>query len=91
MFLKRLSLNNYKNIEASRFDFEARINCFIGNNGIGKSNVLDSIYHLAFTKSYFNPSSQQNIQFGKDFFMIEGQFKIEKKEVIREKHVLKCS
>ena len=80
MFLKRLSLNNYKNIEASRFDFEARINCFIGNNGIGKSNVLDSIYHLAFTKSYFNPSSQQNIQFGKDFFMIEGQFKIENKD-----------
>ena len=79
MFLKKLSLNNYKNIEASRFDFEAPINCFIGNNGIGKSNVLDSIYHLAFTKSYFNPSSQQNIQFGKDFFMIEGQFQIRNK------------
>ena len=79
MFLKKLSLNNYKNIEASRFDFDAPINCFIGNNGIGKSNVLDSIYHLAFTKSYFNPSSQQNIQFGKDFFMIEGQFQINNK------------
>ena len=80
MFLKRLSLNNYKNIEALRFDFETPINCFIGNNGIGKSNVLDSIYHLAFTKSYFNPSSHQNIQFGKDFFMIEGLFKIENKD-----------
>lgn len=74
MFLKQLSLTHYKNIKASQFEFQAPINCFIGNNGIGKSNVLDSIYHLAFTKSYFNPSSSQNIQFGQDFFLIEGQF-----------------
>ena len=79
MFLKRLSLINYKNIEASKFDFEAPINCFIGNNGIGKSNVLDSIYHLAFAKSYFNPSGQQNIQFEKDFFVVEGRFEIDNK------------
>ena len=80
MFLKRLSLINYKNIEAFKFDFEAPINCFIGNNGIGKSNVLDSIYHLAFAKSYFNPSGQQNIQFEKDFFVVEGRFEIDNKE-----------
>ena len=79
MFLKRLSLINYKNIEASKFDFEAPINCFIGNNGIGKSNVLDSIYHLAFAKSYFNPSGQQNIQFEKDFFVVEGWFEMDNK------------
>ena len=70
MFLKQLSLTNYKNIEAWNFKFEARINCFIGNNGIGKSNILDGIYHLAFTKSYFNPSSVQNIQYDKDFLDI---------------------
>ena len=74
MFLKRLNLTHYKNIESSQFDFKAPINCFIGNNGIGKSNILDSIYHLAFTKSYFNPSGIQNIQFGKEFFLIEGKF-----------------
>ena len=74
MFLKQLTLTHYKNIEASQFDFKAPINCFIGNNGIGKSNILDSIYHLAFTKSYFNPSGVQNIQFGKEFFLIEGKF-----------------
>lgn len=74
MFLKQLTLTHYKNIEASQFDFKAPINCFIGNNGIGKSNILDSIYHLAFTKSYFNPSRVQNIQFGKEFFLIEGKF-----------------
>lgn len=80
MFLKQLTLTNYKNIEASKFDFEAPINCFIGNNGIGKSNILDSIYHLAFTKSYFNPTSLHNIKFGKDFFVIEGRFQREGKE-----------
>ena len=80
MFLKQLTLTNYKNIEASQFDFQAPINCFIGNNGMGKSNILDSIYHLAFTKSYFNPSGVQNIQFGKEFFLIEGKFNNDGKE-----------
>ena len=80
MFLKQLTLTHYKNIEASRFDFQAPINCFIGNNGVGKSNILDSIYHLAFTKSYFNPSGVQNIQFGKEFFLIEGKFNKDGKE-----------
>ncbi len=80
MFLKQLTLTNYKNIEASKFDFKAPINCFIGNNGIGKSNILDSIYHLAFTKSYFNPSSLQNIKFDKEFFVIEGRFERKSKE-----------
>jgi len=80
MFLKQLTLTHYKNIEASQFDFQASINCLIGNNGIGKSNILDSIYHLAFTKSYFNPSGVQNIQFGKDFFLIEGKFNKDGKE-----------
>ena len=80
MFLKQLTLTNYKNIEASQFDFQAPINCFIGNNGVGKSNILDSIYHLAFTKSYFNPYGVQNIQFGKEFFLIEGKFNNDGKE-----------
>ncbi len=81
MLLKQLTLTHYKNIESSKFEFQAPINCFIGNNGIGKSNILDSIYHLAFTKSYFNPSGIQNIQFGKEFFLIEGTFDKEGKEV----------
>jgi DNA replication and repair protein RecF len=84
MFLKQLTLTHYKNIEASQFRFQAPINCFIGNNGIGKSNILDSIYHLAFTKSYFNPSGVQNIQFGKEFFLIEGKFNKEGKRPLKE-------
>ncbi len=55
MILKSLSLLNYKNFESQSFEFNDRINCFVGNNGVGKTNVLDAIYHLSFGKSYFNP------------------------------------
>lgn len=78
MFLKKLSLINYKNFESGEFDFDVKINCFVGDNGVGKTNVLDAIYHLAFGKSYFNPQSSQNIKHEEDFFVIEGHF--EKKE-----------
>ena len=74
MYLKQLTLTNYKNIESKTFDFNPKINCFIGNNGVGKSNILDAIYHLALGKSYFNPISVQNIQTGNDFFVIKGLY-----------------
>lgn len=81
--LNHLSLINYKNIEAKTFDFDKKINCFVGNNGIGKTNILDSIYHLALGKSYFNPISSQNIRHGEDFMVVEGGFeKNDKKESI---------
>jgi DNA replication and repair protein RecF len=72
--LKQLSLVNYKNFESGEFEFDHKINCFVGNNGIGKTNILDSIYHLALGKSYFNPIASQNITHGKDFFLLEGTF-----------------
>ena len=72
MFLKHLSLLNYKNIDSAEFDFDGKINCLVGNNGVGKTNVLDSIYHLAFGKSYFNPVTSQNIRHEAQFFVIEG-------------------
>src|SRR5210317_1231821 len=74
MILKTLSLINYKNFESQNFTFDKKINCFVGQNGIGKTNVLDSIYHLSFSKSYFNPISAQNIKHGEDFFVIDGVF-----------------
>lgn len=80
MKLNSLTLTNYKNIDAATYSFDERINCFVGNNGIGKSNILDSIYHLCLGKSYFNPSASQNIQFGKDFFVIEGVFSVNNRE-----------
>ncbi|MBU2996504.1 DNA replication/repair protein RecF [Cellulophaga baltica] len=74
MFLKKLSLINYKNFSSENFEFDNKINCFVGQNGIGKTNVLDAIYHLSFGKSYFNPIATQNIKHGEDFFVIEGNF-----------------
>lgn len=72
MILKALSLINYKNFESASFTLDAKINCFVGNNGVGKTNVLDAIYHLSFGKSYFNPITTQNINHQADFFVIDG-------------------
>ncbi|MGC6421370.1 MAG: DNA replication/repair protein RecF [Flavobacteriaceae bacterium] len=82
MHLKRLSLTNYKNQKAFQEDFEAPINVFIGDNGVGKTNILDAIYHLALGKSYFNPVATQNIHFEADFFHLEGHFQKKDREEI---------
>ena len=74
MHLKSLSLLNYKNFDSVEFDFDPKINCIVGENGKGKTNVLDSIYHLAFGKSYFNPVSSQNIRHDTEFFVVEGNY-----------------
>ena len=80
MYLKRLNLLNFKNFEAADFDFDAKINCFVGANGVGKTNVLDAIYYLSFTKSYFNPSGSQIIKHDEDFFLIDGTFEKQERE-----------
>lgn len=74
MILKSLSLLNYKNFDSKVFQFNTKINCVVGNNGIGKTNVLDAIYHLSFGKSYFNPIASQNIKHGEDFFVVQGDY-----------------
>lgn len=78
MILKSLSLINYKNFESVNFEFDHKINCIVGNNGVGKTNILDAIYHLSFGKSYFNPITSQNIKHGKDFFVIDGLYERKK-------------
>ena len=83
MFLKKISLFNYKNFSEVSFEFDSKINCFVGKNGIGKTNVLDAIYHLAYGKSYFNPLAVQNIKHNEEFFVIDGEFeKSERNEQI---------
>lgn len=83
MFIKSLSLLNYKNFDSANFEFDPKINCLVGYNGVGKTNVLDSIYHLSFGKSYFNPITSQNIRHEADFFVIEGSLeKYEREEQI---------
>jgi DNA replication and repair protein RecF len=79
MILKSLSLLNYKNFDSKSFTFNDKINCIVGNNGIGKTNVLDAIYHLSFGKSYFNPVATQNIKHDQDFFVVHGEYEKENK------------
>jgi DNA replication and repair protein RecF len=83
MILKQISLVNYKNFESISFDFNDKINCFVGNNGVGKTNVLDAIYHLSYGKSYFNPVASQNINHKADFFVVDGTYlKAERNEKV---------
>lgn len=79
MQLNQLSLLNFKNLAQIEFKFDAKVNCFVGQNGVGKTNALDSIYVLAFGKSYFNPISSQNIKHEEEYFVVDGNFENENK------------
>lgn len=74
MYLKKLSIVNFKNYKEANLEFSAKINCFVGNNGAGKTNLLDAIHYLSFTKSYFNTIDVQNIRHESDFFAIHGEY-----------------
>ena len=76
MYLQKLSLVNFKNFDSKTFEFKEKINCFVGLNGLGKTNILDAIYYLSFAKSYFNPIAGQNIKHEKTFFVVEGDYTI---------------
>lgn len=80
MFLHSLSILNYKNIAEAELTFSPKINCFIGDNGMGKTNVLDAIYYLSFCKSHSNPIDSQNILHDADFFMLRGKYQVNDKE-----------
>jgi DNA replication and repair protein RecF len=72
MYLKNLILTNFKNYELSELEFSPKINCFVGNNGVGKTNILDAIHYLSLTKSFFNNIDSISIRHGEDFFIIQG-------------------
>ncbi len=74
MYLEKITLINFKNYEQLDLELSPKINCFVGNNGAGKTNLLDAVHYLSFCKSYFNPIDSQNIRYSADFFMIQGQF-----------------
>ena len=76
MKLLRLSLLNYKNIEEAELEFSSKINCFIGKNGEGKTNLLDSIHFLSFTKSAISIVDSHNIRHGQPFMMVKGIYEI---------------
>ncbi|MCY3998353.1 MAG: DNA replication and repair protein RecF [Flavobacteriaceae bacterium] len=73
MFLNQLKIRGFKNFENEVFDFKKKVNCFTGPNGVGKTNILDTIYHLSFGKS-FSAQSKDCLGFNQDVFFIEGSF-----------------
>ena len=74
MILEKLSVINYKNIAEATLEFSPKINCLIGQNGVGKTNVLDAIYYLSFCHSANNPIDSQVIKHGTEFFVLEGTY-----------------
>tara|TARA_B100000945_G_scaffold98386_1_gene77052 strand:- start:301 stop:1389 length:1089 start_codon:yes stop_codon:yes gene_type:complete len=96
VFLKKISIINYKNILDKEYELNPKINCFVGDNGVGKTNILDAVYHLSMGKSYFNVKNDQLINRGKDYMLVDGVFKLNNKNEsiifslkIGEKKVLK--
>ena len=77
MILKRISILNYKNLQQVELQFSPKLNCLLGQNGMGKTNLLDAIYYLSFCKSMGNPIDSQNIFHEADFFMIQGFYEME--------------
>jgi DNA replication and repair protein RecF len=75
MWIKHLSALNFKNYTEFAIDFSSGVNAFSGDNGAGKTNLLDAIHYLSLCKSYFNPIDSQQIKHGSDFFMLQGIFK----------------
>jgi DNA replication and repair protein RecF len=74
MYLQQLSVINFKNYAEAELTFSDGVNAFTGDNGAGKTNLLDAIHYLSLCKSYFNPIDSQQIKQGADFFIINGNF-----------------
>jgi len=78
MWLKNITLLNFKNYATAEVVFAKTVNAFVGNNGAGKTNLLDAIHYLCLCKGYFNPIDSQQIKANEDLFLIQGDF--ERKE-----------
>lgn len=80
MYLKELKLSNFKNCESAEMSFSEKVNCLVGLNGAGKTNVLDSIYYLSFCKSFFGYTDKLNIRHEQDYFSIHGTYAFDDKD-----------
>ena len=74
MILEKLSLINYKNIQEATLELSPKINCMIGRNGVGKTNILDAVYFLSFCHSATNPLDSTLIRHNEEFLMLEGVY-----------------
>ena len=88
MILKEISILNYKNIREATLRFSDKLNCLVGLNGQGKTNLLDAIYYLSFTKSAYNSIDSQNITHTEDMAMIQGRYAFDHSAT--EEEVISC-
>ena len=84
MILKKISILNYKNIREASLELSPKINCFIGHNGEGKTNLLDAVYYLSFCHSAYTSIDSQVICHDQDFFVLEGEYLEEERKEERE-------
>lgn len=77
MHIEEISIVNFKNIKEVKIGFSPKLNCFIGNNGAGKTNMLDAVYYLSFCKSFSNSIDLLNINHDEEYFMLSGNYKRE--------------
>jgi DNA replication and repair protein RecF len=77
MFLQKLLIVNFKNYQQADMEFSPKLNCFIGRNGVGKTNIFDAIYYLCLCKSYFNIIDSQNIKYNEELSVIQGDFNLD--------------
>lgn len=82
MILKKLSILNYKNIAEASLELSPKMNCLIGRNGMGKTNVLDVVYYLSFCRSASNPIDSQVIRHDADVTFIEGEYWDDNQELL---------
>jgi len=80
MWLKNITLLNFKNYSDADIRFSKTVNAFVGNNGAGKTNLLDAIHYLCLCKGYFNPIDTQQIKTSEDLFLIQGDFERKQKQ-----------
>ncbi|MFP3591308.1 DNA replication/repair protein RecF [Chryseobacterium sp. SIMBA_038] len=82
MIINKLSLYNFKNHSEKKFEFSPQINCFVGNNGVGKTNILDALHYLSVGKSFLGNTDINNIKKDEDFFTIDAEIQNDDSEDI---------
>ncbi|MGO4709605.1 DNA replication/repair protein RecF [Chryseobacterium sp. 2TAF14] len=80
MIINKLTLYNFKNHSEKKFEFSPQINCFVGNNGVGKTNILDALHYLSVGKSFLGNTDTNNIKKEEDFFTIDAEIRNEDSE-----------
>lgn len=88
MFLRKLNILNYKNIREAQLGFSDKLNCFVGLNGQGKTNILDAIYLLSFAKSAYNATDSMNITHSEDMALVQGAYSMRNEE--KEEILISC-